>query len=199
MNNRSLDMLNSLRNPYAGMSGMDKIPKGYKAGQLGQFTPEQLELFYSLFPQYGEDSSLYELAMGQPGAYDQMELPALQQFGELQGNLASRFSGMGMGGRRSSGFQNQASQAAQQFAQQLAANRYNVQRQAQQDLMGGALNLLNLRPSKRFLSEKKPGFDWGGALGMGAGAIGGFYTGGPMGALKGASMGYNVGSGLTGR
>ena len=52
-----------------------------------------------------------------------MEAPALKQFSGLQGNLASRFSGMGSGARRSSGFQNTSNQAASDFAQQLQANK----------------------------------------------------------------------------
>ena len=114
----------------------DKVPSGYKKGQLQQFTPEQMELFKSLFSQLGPDSYLSKLAGGDQSMFEEMEAPALRQFSELQGGLASRFSGMGMGGRKSSGFQNTTNQAASNFAQDLASRRQSLQQQAIKDLMG---------------------------------------------------------------
>src|SRR5882672_46659 len=83
----------------------DSIPKGYKKGTIQQFTPEQMDLFRSLFGHTGQDSFLSKLAGGDEEAFGQVEAPAMRQFQGLQGQLASRFSGMGMGARRSSGFQ----------------------------------------------------------------------------------------------
>jgi hypothetical protein len=40
----------------------DKIPSGYKAGALQQFTPDQLNLFKSLFSHAAPDSYLSRLA-----------------------------------------------------------------------------------------------------------------------------------------
>lgn len=177
-----------------------KIPSGYKAGRLQQFSPEQMQLFSQLFSNVSPDSYLNRLAGGDQSMFDEMERPALRQFGALQGNIASRFSGMGSGARRSSGFQNAMNTASSDFAQQLQSNRQSLQRQALMDLMGISNNLLQQKPYENFLVEKqqKEGFNWGGAAGGLLGGIGGFFAGGPIGAMQGAGLGYNVGSGLSG-
>lgn len=180
-----------------GSAQGDIIPKGYRAGQLQQFTPEQLQLFQQLFSQLGPESYLSRLAGGDQSLFEEMEAPALRQFNELQGGLASRFSGMGgLGSRRSSGFQNTASSAASNFAQELQAQRQGLQRQALSDLMGFSNQLLNQRPFERLVADKqkKQGGGWGGAIGAGLGGLGGFALGGPGGALAGAQLGYGVGS-----
>jgi hypothetical protein len=133
----------------------NQIPKGYKAGQMQQFTPEQMQLFQQMFGNLGPDSFLSRLAGGDQSMFEQMEAPALRQFGELQGQLGSRFSGMGTGARRSSGFQNTTNQAASDFAQQLQSNRLGLQRQAIGDLMGMSNQLLNQRPYEQFLMKKQ--------------------------------------------
>lgn len=172
----------------------DKIPKGYQKGQLAQFTPEQMQLFKSMFSQLGPDSFLSQLAGGEEGAFDQLEAPALRQFGELQGGIASRFSGMGTGARRSSGFQNTMNSAAGDFAQQLQSQRMGLQRNALQDLMGMSNQLLQQRPYENFLIKKqqKPS-TWeslvGGALPVAGATIGGIFGG-----IPGATLGSTVGS-----
>lgn len=172
----------------------NKTPSGTRVGQIAQYTPEQMELYQQSFNQAGPDSYLSKLAAGDQDTFNQMEAPALRQQSALQGNLASRFSGQGMGARKSSGFQNAAGQQASDFAMQLQANRQNLQRQAMMDLRGLTGELLNYRPYETFGYEKpkKQGFDWGGALGGLGGAAAGFFTGGPAGAVTGASMGYNA-------
>lgn len=182
----------------AGPTGIvgNKRPSGYKLGQLQQYTPEQMNLFQQLFSNVGQGSYLSRLAGGNEDLFNEIEAPALKQFSALQGGLASRFSGMGsFGGRRSSGFQNMANQASSDFAQQLQSNRQNLQRQAIMDLMGLSESLLGQRPYEQYLvpkQQKQSGF--GGAIGAGLGGIGGFFAGGPSGALTGAQLGYNVGS-----
>ncbi len=155
----------------------DKVPSGYKAGALQQFTPEQLGLFQQLFGHLGPESYLSRLAGGDQSSFEQMEAPAMRQFAGLQGNIASRFSGMGMGGRRSSGFQNTLGQAGQDFAANLQSQRQGLQRQALLDLMGLSESLLGQRPYQRTLTPK-PENQWGGVLGGLASAlpsaIGGF-------------------------
>lgn len=136
----------------------EKIPSGYKTFSLDQFTPEQKQLFQQMFGHLGPESQLGKLAAGDQGAFEEMERPALKQFGELQGGLASRFSGMGMGGRKSSGFQNTMTAAGQDFASQLQANRQNLQRQALSDLMGFSNQMLGQRPQERGLTEKPKSF-----------------------------------------
>lgn len=173
----------------------EKIPSGYKKGTLQQFTPEQMQLFQQLFSHVGPDSFLSKLIGGDQGTFAEMEAPALRQFSELQGNLASRFSGMGTGARRSSGFQNTMTSAASDFASQLQSQRQNLQRQALMDLMGISSSLLGQRPYEQFLVEKQQKPGWGGAIGAGLGGLGGLLAGGPAGALSGASIGYGIGSG----
>lgn len=176
-----------------GMTG-NVIPKGYRHGQLQQFGPEQMQLFQQLFGHLGPNSFLSKLAGGDQSQFEQLEAPAMRQFQGLQGQLASRFSGMGTGARRSSGFQNTANQAASDFAQQLQANRLGLQRQAIGDLFGLSNQLFQQRPYDQFLVEKQKSGGWGGPIGAGLGAVGGFFAGGPSGALAGGQLGYGIGS-----
>lgn len=163
-----------------GPTGKNIIPKGYKYGRIGQYTPQQQQLFGSLFKHLGPQSFLSKLAGGDEGTFEQLEAPALRQFGELQGGLASRFSGMGSAGaRKSSGFQNVTNQAASDLAQQLQAQRQGLQRQAIGDLFGLGESLLGQRPYEQFLTPKQPSFLQSllssavSGLGTAAGAFGG--------------------------
>ena len=189
---------NSTGSLKGGKMQGDIIPKGYRAGQLQQFTPEQMDLFQQLFGHLGPDSFLSKIAGGDEEQFEQMEAPAHRQFQGQLGQLASRFSGMGQGGRHGSGFQNTATAAASNFSQDLASNRQNLQRQALMDLMGLSNQLLGQRPYERDLFEKpqQQSSGWGGAIGAGLGGLGGFAIGGPAGALGGAKLGYKVGSGF---
>lgn len=180
----------------AGPSGRtgNKIPSGYKQGQIQQFDPQQQQLYQQGFQHLGPNSYLSKLAGGDQATFNQIEAPALRQFSELQGGLASRFSGMGMGARKSSGFQNTANAAASNFAQELQSNRQALQRQALQDLMGFSDQMLKQRPYEQFLVEKqqKQKTNWGGLIGgIGGAAIG--AAGGPFGAIQGANFGHQVG------
>lgn len=140
-----------------GLSG-DVVPKGYRVGQLQQFTPEQMNLFQQMFGHLGADSPLSKMAMGDEDQFEQMEAPAHRMFQGQMGQLASRFSGMGQGGRHSSGFQNTATAANSNFSQDLASKRQQLQRQALNDLMGFSNQMLGQRPQERFLTEKEPSF-----------------------------------------
>jgi hypothetical protein len=179
----------------SGATG-NKIPKGYRQGQIQQFDPKQMELYGQQFQHVGPESYLSRLAGGDQSQFEEMEAPALRQFNELQGGIASRFSGQGMGGRKSSGFQNTMNAASQDFAGQLQAQRQSLQQKAIQDLMGMSGQLLQQRPYEQFMVEKpqKQSSGWGGILGAGLGAAGGFFGGGPGGALSGAQLGHAVGS-----
>lgn len=185
-------------NPMMSGGFQEKIPSGYKKSTIQNFTPEQMQLFQSLFSHVGPESYLSRLAGGDQSLFGEMEEPALRQFSELQGNLASRFSGMGTGARRSSGFQNTMNAAASIFAQDLQSQRQALQRQAIQDLMGMSGDLLSQKPYEQFLMPKqeKKSSGWGGLLGGALGGVGGFFTGGPGGALAGAKLGYDIGSGF---
>lgn len=159
-----------------GAGGGNVIPKGYEYGQIQQFTPEMMQLFQSLFGHLGEGSYLSRLAGGDEELFNQIERPAQQQFSGLQGNLASRFSGMGLGARHSSGFQNTANSAASDFASQLQSQRQGLQREALTSLFGMSNQLLGQRPYENFLTEKEPSF-WESLLG-GLGGLGGQFAGG---------------------
>lgn len=182
-----------------GMGGKqpgEKIPSGYRKYAVQNFTPEQMDLFSQMKGMLGPEGFLARLAGGDQSQFDEMEAPALRQFNELQGNMASRFSGMGLGGRNSSGFKNASNAAAQDFAGQLQSNRQNLQRQALMDLMGYSQDLMNQRPYDTGFSEKrqKQPSGAGGLIGAGIGGVGGFFAGGPMGAMQGAQLGYGIGS-----
>lgn len=187
-------------NTGAGLRGGgpgDKIPKGYRKGSMQNFTPEQMQLFSQAMGHVGPDSYTGRMAAGDQSMFEQMEAPAMRQFQGGMGQLASRFSGMGQGGRHSSGFQNQATAATSNFAQDLAARRHDMQRQAINDLMGFSNQLLNQRPNENFLvqKQKKEGIDWGGIGGAALGGLAGFLSPMPGGLMAGASMGYGIGSG----
>lgn len=163
--------------PMAGPTGKvgNKIPSGYKMGQVQNFTPEMMQLFQSLFSHLGGGSYLSRLASGDQSLFAEMEAPAMRQFGELQGNLASRFSGAGgaMSARRGSGFSNAMNQATSDFASQLQAQRQGLQRQAIMDLMNLSGSLLQQRPYESFLTKKAPSFleSLVGAVGENLGSI----------------------------
>lgn len=137
-------------------------PTGYK--QVNRFTPEQWNLFRSMMPFLEEGSSLYQQAMGEPGAFEEIEAPARKQFGQMQSNIANRYSGMGIGGRTSSGFGQEQNAAAQQFAESLQAKRQGLSRQALQDLATMAQMLMGQEPYGYM--EEEPSF-WKSILGSG--------------------------------
>ena len=134
------------------------IPKGYTYGKIQQYTPEQMQLFSQLFGQVGPESFTGRLARGDEGTFQQMEAPAMRQFSGLMGGLGSRFSGMGMGARKSSGFQQAGSQAAQEFAERLQSQRMGYQQQAIRDLMSMSGELLGQRPYEQMVTEKPKPF-----------------------------------------
>lgn len=153
----------------------DKTPSGYKTAQLQQYTPGQLALHEQGLQNVGPESYLSKLAAGDQGIFNQIEAPAYQQFNEQIGGLASRFSGQGLGSRRSSGFQNATSAASSNFAQQLQANRMSLRQQAMKDLHGMSQELLQNRPYERSLVEKplsawqQAGIGFAGGAGQGIG------------------------------
>lgn len=150
--------MNATGSMSSGRMPKDKIPKGYRKGELQNFSPEMMKLFQSLFPHLSEDSDLSQLASGDESSFDDMEAPALRQFNELLGGLASRFSGQGgqgsLGARRSSGFQNATTSAASNFAQELQSQRQGLTRQALNDLMSHSNTLLGQKPTEKLLTEK---------------------------------------------
>jgi hypothetical protein len=176
----------------------NEIPSGYREGSMNQFTPEQHQLYRQQFEHVSPNSYLSRLARGEEGIFDEIEAPAMRQYQQQVGNLASRFSNYGTGGRHSSGFQNQATAGAANFAQGLQSKRQDLMRQALSDLMSYSQNLLGQRPYEQFITPKqqKESSGWGGFFGGALGGAGGFLAGGPTGALTGAKLGYDIGSGF---
>lgn len=203
MNNTGLNQLNNFG---AATGSMQKIGKtGWQSQIFNQFTPEQLGLFKQMFSSVDPGSFTSKLASGDQSAFNQLEAPQWRDFKALQGNLASRFSGAGgygsLGARKSSGFQNTMTSAGSQFAQDLAANRQQLQRQATSDLFAMSQALLGLSPYRQdfFQPQDKKTPTWMKLLGLaspvaGAG-IGGLF-GGPTGAYIGGSIGSQFLNGL---
>jgi len=137
---------------YNSFSGSS--PKGYDVSQLQNFTPEMMNLFKSLFSHVGPGSYTSRLAAGDEDLFNEIEAPAYTKLTSNLGGLASKFSGMGTGGRHSSGFQNTASQTVSEFGQGLQAKRMGLQQQALKDLFGMSGDLLNQRPYENVVTPK---------------------------------------------
>jgi hypothetical protein len=167
-----------------GSRGMSQQIGGRNVERFQSYTPEQMQLFQDQFQHVGPGSYLSRLASGDQSLFAQQEAGAKQQFGEQQGDIASRFSGMGMGARRGSGFQNSQNQASSDFASRLQSNRMDLQRNAIKDLMGMSNELLGQRPYEDYAVTPDEETPWwqsilGEALPIAAGAAGTFF-GGPM-------------------
>jgi hypothetical protein len=167
-----------------------KSKAGYRPASLSNYTPEQMGLLQRLFSHVGPDSYTARLAGGDQSLFDEIEAPAMRQFQGLQGNISSRFSGMGNGARKSSGFQNTINQASSDFASDLQSQRMGLQRNAIRDLMEMSNQLLNQRPYENFMIKQEPS-GWkqfatniGANIGQAAGTLGGIYTGKQFGLTK---------------
>ena len=180
------------RRASTGMSRGDRIPKGYEAGQLQQMTPEQIDLLKQGMSNLGPDSYLSRLAGGDQSMFEELEAPAMQQFNQQLGGIASRFSGQGMGARRSSGFGHETTKASSDFASQLKSQRMDLRNQAMRDLMNMSNQMLGQRPYERTLARKpeEQSSGWGSIAGGIAGGVGGAFFGNPiLGAQAGAALG----------
>jgi len=159
----------------------DIVPKGYKQGQISNYTPEMIDLFRNLFSYLGPESDLGRLAGGDESYFEEMEAPAHRMFQEQIGGIGSRYSGMGMGGKGSA-FQNESSQAAQDFAMKLQSNRQGLRQQALRELMEMSQMLLNQRPVDKFLAPKQQDESWASIFGKlggpGAGLLSSAFGGG---------------------
>jgi len=131
-----------------------RTPSGYSSGRIQNFTPEAMQLYQNLFQHVSPDSYLSRLAGGDESIFNQIEAPAMRQFSQLQGQNASRFSGMGLGARKGSGFQNAQNQATSDFAQDLQSRRQSLTQQAIKDLSGMSNELLNQKPYENYLVPK---------------------------------------------
>jgi hypothetical protein len=158
---------------------------GYNQVSMPRLNPDQMQLFQQLLVgssgglQAGLSNLSQQAAGGSEDYWKQLEAPAMRQFGELQGQIASRFSGAGMGGRKSSGFNNAQSGAAAGLSEQLQSNRLGLQQSAIRDLLGLSHTLLGTDTQDNFLiPKKKPWWqDLLSGLGGAAGQAGGMFGG----------------------
>lgn len=157
---------------------------GYQEIQTPTKNAAQMDIFnqYNAGSKEGRAAALKGLsgiASGDESTFQQLEAPAHRQFGQLQGQIASRFSGMGSGGRRSSGHQNAQSGAATDFAERLQGQRLGLQQNAWEQLLGMGSHLFdsNLFESS-LIPKKKSGWEkFGDILGNVSGTAGGIYAG----------------------
>lgn len=162
---------------------------GYKQVSYPNMTSGQMDLMSQLLGHAKQGvgpgmQHLSNLAAGSPDEFSAMERPALKQFSQTMGNIASRFSGEGSGARRSSAFNLANRGAAQELAESLASQRMQYQNQAIQDLMGLSHQLMQYRPYETGFVPKKKGF-WESFMGNLGGGIGQ--------AGSGLALGYGLG------
>jgi len=141
-------------------SKYNQTPKGYNQFNVNQYTPEAQDVYQQLHGDItNPDSYLRRLTQGDEEAFNEIEAPAFRQFNALQGGLASRFSAGGGGrgslsNRKSSGFQNESSAAASNFAQDLASRRGDLMRNAYKDISEMSNMFLSNKPYETGLVEK---------------------------------------------
>lgn len=172
--------------PAGSSVNQGKIP-GYKVSQIPQMGPEQMNLFKALFgAQPGIEAGigqLSRLAQGDEGQFSQLEAPAYSAFNRGIGNIASRFSGQGLGGQKSSAFQNAVAGAAGDLGENLQSRRLALQQMAIQQLLGLGSQLLGQKTHENIITEKPQSFLQsllGGLLGQtgGLAQMGGKFFGG---------------------
>lgn len=156
--------------PAGSILGKGKIA-GYKYAQLPTMSPDQMNFFKSLLGQSQQGAGqgvdyLSKLAGGDQGMFEQMEAPAYSALQKAGSQLGSQFSGMGMGGQQSSGFQNALAGASGELGQNLASQRMGLQQNAIAELLGLSKSLLGTNTFENTLFEqpKKPSF-WQSLLG----------------------------------
>ncbi len=166
--------MSSMSGGYGQASGLKG--SGYQQISSPNLSPEQMQLFQQLMggAQGGIGAGLKGLsglASGDESQFEALERPAHRQFGQLQSQIASRFSGQGSGARRSSGFQNVQSGAAQDFAERLQSNRMGLQQSAIAQLLGIGQSLLGTSLHDNYLLPEKKPF-WQELLGSVSGGFG---------------------------
>ena len=127
------------------------------------------------------------LAAGDQDAFAELEAPQRREFTSQIGQLGSRFAGTG--GLGSSAFQNATGTAASNFSQDLGAQRFKIQEDSLDSLLGLYERLLShetVTPESNILGDIL-----GGAAG---GAAQGFAAGGPAGGAAGALGGGILGA-----
>jgi len=174
---------------------------GYTPFTTDQLSPQQRSFFEQLLGGASQGSGqnldwLNRIAQGDPSTYEALEAPGWRQFGEAQSQIANRFSGQGLGGRRGSDFKNAQSGAAQSFAENLQANRLNLRQDSIKQLLGLYENLIGQRTYDTGFAapkQKKSSF-WESILPI-VGQVGGSLAGsfgGPIGTAAGSWVGKKL-------
>lgn len=154
---------------------------GYQQVSMPRLSPQQQQLFSQVFgaisPNIGQAySRLGQLAGGDAGAYEELEAPAFRNLQRGLGETASRFSSMGTGARRSSGFNLEAGDLSRQLAENLQSKRLGLQQNAIQQLMSLFGNLMGTQTSENLLVPRQKPF-WQELLGSLAPGLGQAATG----------------------
>jgi hypothetical protein len=182
----------------------DITPHGYRQGQIGNYTPNQQELFKRQFEKVGPESYVSRLAAGDEKIFEEMEKPAWRQFQQAQGELGSRFAELApgaMSARKGTGFQNAAEQLSSDYALGLYSKRQELMREARHELREHTNELLGQRPFDKYVIAKpkkyqEPEEEGGnyGIPGMLVGGATGYLTKGPAGVIPGAKAGFDIGN-----
>lgn len=192
---------------YGATGAISPKAAGYDIVKSPRMSPELMQMWEQLRggAQPGVQAGLGQLSQlaggGNEELWRQLEAPAMRQFGQLQGQTASRFSqasgGGAMSSRRGSAFQNEMGGAAADLAERLQGHRLGLQRGAIQQLLGMYGDLMQHDPYEmlHIQQERKPNI-WqkllGGFLPAAGAGIGGYF-GGPMGASLGGQLGGAAG------
>ncbi len=144
--------------PTGNASGLKGT--GFNLVRTGSKDPMQQDIASRLYggSKQGISSGtdwLSKIAGGDEATFDKMEAPAFRQFGEMQGNLASRFSGLGSGTRRSGAFQRASQGQSTDLAERLQSNRMGLQQSAVSQLNNIASMLLGQQNFENNLIPKK--------------------------------------------
>ena len=155
--------------------------KKEKFEQVPTMTPEQQQLLSQLLGGLGGPlgmglQNLMQLLSGAPEALEAFQAPAMRQFEEqIVPGIAERFTGVG--GQRSSAFQQALGGAGAGLAERLSAQRAGLQQGAMGQL-GGLLGAgLGAQPFGYRFTPGQAGFlggmggGLGGGLGMGLGSL----------------------------
>ena len=132
---------------------------GYRVKEIPTMGPQQKSIYDILFgavqPNLGPGiSQLGQLARGAPGAFKDLEAPALRQFQQITApRLAEAQTAGGRG--LSSGYLNRLTQAGQDFAQNLQSQRLGLQQNALAQLLGLGQNLMNTQTSQPFITKRR--------------------------------------------
>lgn len=136
---------------------------GYNQVQFPTKSPEQMDIFKQLMGGSGGNiQSILQQLKGLSGGgseedWSQLEAPAMRQFGQMQGDIASRFSGLGSGARHSSGFKNSLRGASTDLAERLQSQRLGIQGNARDQLLSlySALLGQDVQPQTAFMPKQQ--------------------------------------------